>query len=36
VPELEQVLAQAESWLVFLETEGSVEPFGKRALPPKA
>jgi thiamine biosynthesis lipoprotein len=36
VPELEQVLAQAESWLVFLETQGSVEPFGKRALPPKA
>jgi len=34
--ELERVLAQDESWLVFLETEGSVEPFGRRALPPKA
>jgi thiamine biosynthesis lipoprotein len=35
-PELEQVLAQDESWLVFLETDGIAEPLGCRALPPKA
>ena len=35
-PELEQVLAQDESWLVFLENGGIAEPFGRRALPPTA
>ena len=35
-PELEQVLAQDESWLVFLETAESAKPMGRRALPPQA
>ena len=35
-PELEQVLLQDESWLVFLETEGTARPMGSRALPPQA
>jgi thiamine biosynthesis lipoprotein len=35
-PELEDVLAQEHSWLVFLETEEGVEPMGSRALPPRA
>jgi len=35
-PELEQVLAQDESWLVFLETEGAARPMGRRTLPPQA
>ena len=34
--ELERVLDQDESWLVFLETEGTAEPMGRRALPPQA
>jgi thiamine biosynthesis lipoprotein len=34
--ELEQVLAQDETWLVFLDTDGVAEPFGRRALPPQA
>lgn len=34
--ELEQVLAQDESWLVFLETDGTAQPMGHRALPPQA
>jgi thiamine biosynthesis lipoprotein len=35
-PELELVLAHDESWLVFLETDGTAEPMGSRALPPQA
>jgi thiamine biosynthesis lipoprotein len=35
-PELEQVLAQDESWLVFLETDGNAEPLGRRTLPQQA
>jgi thiamine biosynthesis lipoprotein len=35
-PELEEVLALDPSWLVFLETNGSVRPLGKRVLPPPA
>src|ERR1035437_1189245 len=35
-PELEEVLAQDQSWLVFLETDGTVRPLGSRALPPQA
>jgi thiamine biosynthesis lipoprotein len=35
-PELEQVLAQDESWLIFLETGGIAKPMGSRALPPRA
>ena len=31
--ELEQVLAQDETWLVFLERDGVAEPLGRRALP---
>lgn len=34
--ELEEVLAQDESWLVFLETEGTARPMGSRGLPPRA
>jgi thiamine biosynthesis lipoprotein len=32
-PELELVLAQNPSWLVFLETDGVARPMGSRALP---
>ena len=35
-PELKEVLAQDESWLVFLEADGTVRPVGSRALPPQA
>ena len=35
-PELEGVLAQNVSWLVFLETDGTAKPMGSRALPPQA
>ena len=35
-PELEQVLAQDHSWLVFLETDEGARPIGNRALPPPA
>jgi thiamine biosynthesis lipoprotein len=35
-PELEQVLARDESWLVFLETEGTAKSMGRRAVPPQA
>lgn len=35
-PELEQVLAQDQSWLVFLETDGTIRPMGSRPLPPQA
>ncbi len=35
-PELEQVLAQDRSWLVFLETDGTARPMGSRALPLQA
>src|ERR1035437_6883700 len=34
-PELEQVLAQDPSWLVFLDTDGISRPMGRRVLPPK-
>ena len=34
--ELEEVLTQDQSWLVFLETGGTVRPMGRRALPPQA
>jgi thiamine biosynthesis lipoprotein len=32
--DLEQVLAQNASWLIFLESDGINRPFGRRALPP--
>jgi len=35
-PELEEVLAQDHSWLIFLETDGTARPMGSRALPPQA
>jgi thiamine biosynthesis lipoprotein len=35
-PELEEVLAQDPSWLVFLDTDGTSRPLGSRVLPPKA
>jgi len=35
-PELEQVLALDESWLIFLDTGGIAEPMGLRTLPPQA
>jgi thiamine biosynthesis lipoprotein len=35
-PKLEEVLAQNQSWLVFLETGVSARPMGRRALPPQA
>jgi len=35
-PELETVLAQDSSWLVFLETDGPARPMGSRPLPPQA
>jgi FAD:protein FMN transferase len=35
-PELEHVLAQDESWLVFLERDGIAEPMGRRAMPPQS
>ncbi len=35
-PELKEVLAQDQSWLVFLETDGTARPMGSRALPPQA
>jgi len=34
--ELKQVLAQDESWLVFLEADGIAKPMGSRVLPPQA
>jgi thiamine biosynthesis lipoprotein len=34
--ELEKVLAQDHSWLLFLETDKVVRPIGSRALPPQA
>jgi thiamine biosynthesis lipoprotein len=33
---LDEVLAQDQSWLVFLETDGIARPMGNRALPPQA
>jgi len=35
-PEINEVLAQDQSWLVFLETDGSARPMGTRVLPPSA
>lgn len=35
-PELEEVLRQNRSWLVFLETEGATRPMGSRVLPPQS
>ena len=35
-PELEEVVAQDRSWLLFLETDGLARPIGRRALPPQA
>jgi thiamine biosynthesis lipoprotein len=35
-PELEEVLAQDRSWLIFLETDGTARPMGSRVLPPQA
>jgi hypothetical protein len=35
-PELNDVLAQNRSWLVFLETDGIARPMGSRALPPQS
>lgn len=35
-PELKEVLAQDQSWLIFLETDGIARPMGSRALPPQA
>ena len=35
-PELEEVLKQNRSWLVFLETDGTARPIGSRELPPHA
>lgn len=35
-PELQEVLAHDQSWLVFLETDGAARPVGSRALPPQA
>jgi thiamine biosynthesis lipoprotein len=34
--ELKEVLAQDQSWLVFLEADGAAWPMGSRALPPQA
>ena len=34
--ELKQVLAQDQSWLVFLEADGIAKPMGSRVLPPQA
>ena len=34
--ELEEVLAQDQSWLVFLETDRTARPMGSRPLPPQA
>lgn len=34
--EISEVVAQEESWLVFLEDHGTVQSFGDRALPPQA
>ena len=35
-PMLQEVLAQDQSWLVFLETDGGARPMGSRVLPPQA
>jgi len=35
-PELEEVLAQDDSWLIFLETDGTARPMGSRVLPQQA
>jgi thiamine biosynthesis lipoprotein len=35
-PELEEVLAQNNSWLIFIETDGIILPMGSRTLPPQA
>lgn len=35
-PELEEVLAQDHSWLVFLEADGTARPMGSRVLPSRA
>jgi FAD:protein FMN transferase len=35
-PELKDVVAQDQSWLVFLEADGTARPIGSRALPPQA
>ena len=35
-PELEEVLAQDRSWLIFLERDGTARPMGSRVLPPQA
>jgi thiamine biosynthesis lipoprotein len=32
--ELKEVLAQDQSWLFFLETDGIIQPMGSRVLPP--
>jgi thiamine biosynthesis lipoprotein len=34
--ELEEVLAQDRSWLIFFETDGIILPMGSRMLPPQA
>ena len=35
-PEMEDVLAQDDSWLFFLETDGTARAMGRRKLPPQA
>lgn len=34
-PELEEILEQDRSWLIFLETDGVARPLGSRELPPQ-
>lgn len=34
--ELQEVLAQNSSWLIFLETDGGIQSMGSRSLPPLA
>jgi thiamine biosynthesis lipoprotein len=34
-PELDQLLAQDHSWLIFLETDNAVKPMGNRLHPPQ-
>ena len=33
--QLNDVLAQNPSWLIFLEEDGAARPMGTRALPPQ-
>lgn len=35
-PELDEVLAQNDSWLFFLEAGNAAQPLGRRAMPPRA